>query len=407
MVRDWADGSHDAASPSRLGSQLSNRLAYTNYAKPQIPFFPRPSTRKVSLGMQLPHDQTSSCGRTRAATAAAAAATVEKAFAFSCRSKLTASYSAGRSRRNGNTGRRRMRAMPRSIGGTGCSSSWSPPSTKTSTFSGLSSTAGSNSSTLDRESRGEGRRSRGSATWESSYLDADVGQYNHGWRSSSGSDGGGGSDRPRSRLSPSPLMVPLDSYRDSRMVVRAGTLVSRGDVATLEQSSRRTLRAMRRVSEAREKVEREYADDNGLGFSPGYLTHNRRQQTRACGYGSRHRNAWVTGRSEEGFRSGRQDTEEAARGRARRMFPSVELMDRELEAIRRADSAMRDEELAQVGHSRLREKRGHCCGVCITCLQRNVCVCVCVCVLYRNRQAIREGGPKNNYRKKKGGLIKV
>lgn len=304
--------------------------------------------------MQLPHDQTSSSGRTRATTAAASASAVEKAFAFPCRSKITACYSAGRSRRNGNIGHRRMRVMSRSIGGTtACSSSWSPPSTRTGTFSGPSSTAGSNNSTLDRESRGGGRRSRGTETWGSFYLDDDVGQYSHGWQASLGSEGGGESNRPRrpSPLSPSPLMVPLDPYRDSRMVVRAGTLVSRRDVATLEQSSERTFRAMRRVSEAREKVDREYAEEDGPGSSPGHLTHDHRgKKQNTSGYRSRHRNAWVTGESKAGFGSGGMDAEEAVRGRMRRMLPSVELMERELEAIRRADSAMRDEELAQVGH---------------------------------------------------------
>lgn len=146
-------------------------------------------------------------------------------------------------------------------------------------------------------------------------------------------------------------MMPLDPYRDSRMVVCAGTLVSRRDVVALEQSSRRAFLAMRRVSEARERGEmRDADDDDGVGFSPGYTLRNRRQQRNAGGYGSgRRRDAWVTGRSEGGFRSGGEGVEEAARGRTRRFLPSVELMDRELEAIRRADSAMREEQLAQVG----------------------------------------------------------
>lgn len=43
-----------------------------------------------------------------------------------------------------------------------------------------------------------------------------------------------------------------------------------------------------------------------------------------------------------------QSSDEAMLTRIKRSLPSLQLMDRELEAIRRADEAMRDEQLAQV-----------------------------------------------------------
>lgn len=117
--------------------------------------------------------------------------------------------------------------------------------------------------------------------------------------------------------------------------MRAGTLVSRKDVMAVERSSRRAFFAIRRASETRTKEER--LADKIASSPPG----GSRQQTRDDGV-RRGRCAWVTGSQELGAQ------DEGDRDRLRRCLPSVESMDRELDAIRRADAAMRKEQLAQV-----------------------------------------------------------
>lgn len=152
-------------------------------------------------------------------------------------------------------------------------------------------------------------------------------------------------------------MLPLDPFRGSRTVVRAGTVVSRRDAAAAERSSRRAALFVRRASEARPTAERHTADDGtGLTISSPGRGHRGKQQPQ--GRQTRGSSNFGGGSNLAGDRdepwttSGvLLDAEEEERWghTTRRFLPSVASIDRELGAIRRADAAMREEQLAQVG----------------------------------------------------------
>lgn len=139
----------------------------------------------------------------------------------------------------------------------------------------------------------------------------------------------------------SPLMIPLDPYRSTRTIVRAGTLVSRRDAAVVERASRRVVYALRSVSRSRVKARNGYC----RSWSP---------QTR-CGRGGwrdtsgqahYHRSSravWASLRGDEA-----KVEEQLDQHKINGLLPSVKSMERELNAIKRADSAMREEQLAQV-----------------------------------------------------------
>ena len=136
-------------------------------------------------------------------------------------------------------------------------------------------------------------------------------------------------------------MVPLDPYRGPLTVLRAGTLVSRKDAAEVERSSRHALRAIRWASEARTAAERRLAENEMASCPPG-RGHWGRGEILHRGSGRRGRDAWVVGVEDANER------EEVGIDRIKRLLPSVESMSRELRAIRKADAAMREEQLAQV-----------------------------------------------------------
>lgn len=153
-----------------------------------------------------------------------------------------------------------------------------------------------------------------------------------------GSDGGrsASKDLCLSSRSPSPLTAPLDPYRASRTVTRAGTLAARRDVVRVEWASRKAFFALQAASEARGQVERK-AGGPPLSLNFGWSRRGCRRD------GSMHRDSWDTGRAATVI-----DDAWVEEHRLKNMLPSVELMDRELAAIRRADEAMREEQLAQV-----------------------------------------------------------
>lgn len=139
----------------------------------------------------------------------------------------------------------------------------------------------------------------------------------------------------------SPLMIPLDPYRSTRTIVRAGTLVSRRDAAVVECASRRVVYALRSVSRSRVKASNGYC----RSWSP---------QTR-CGRGGwqdkngrvhdhcSSRPVWSLLRGDEA-----EVDEQLDQNKVSGLLPSVKGIERELNAIKRADSAMREEQLAQV-----------------------------------------------------------
>lgn len=277
------------------------------------------------------------------------------------------SVSLGRSRESRYGRRRRHRRAEISRGSTarggrcGGSCSWSPPRTRTGTASfgafPTASAAGSNASVsssntnpFDPESRegGQGRRSY------SSSVDDEEQQLQREWRASSRpsedvdvDSGAYGTHRPVS-----PLMLPLDPYRSSRTIVRAGTAVSLRDAAAAERASRGAARYIRRASEARAGTERFAAGDTAPVFS---------SPDRGRGWGEQRRPRQKRGGDGETFGGDRKDfrirsgtvldvheEEERWDDKIRRSLPSVAVIERELKAIKRADAAMREEQLAQV-----------------------------------------------------------
>lgn len=274
------------------------------------------------------------------------------------RHRQRCSVSLGRSResRRGH-GRRRRRAeilRGSSARGGGSGYSWSPPRTRTGTASfgafPTASAAGSNASYSSSNSNpfdpeswegGQGGRSY------SSGVDDEEQQLEREWRSSSrpfddiGSDGGAnGLHRPVS-----PLMLPLDPYRGSRTIVRAGTAISLTDAAAAERSSRGAALYIRRASEARAGTDRSAAGDTAPMFSsPG----------RGRRWGEQRRSRQIRGGGRNDFRISTgtvldvHEEEERWDDKIRRSLPSVAGIERELKAIERADAAMREEQLAQV-----------------------------------------------------------
>ncbi|CAN0094992.1 unnamed protein product, partial [Laminaria digitata] len=149
----------------------------------------------------------------------------------------------------------------------------------------------------------------------------------------------------------SPLMVPLDPYRGPLTVVRAGTLVSRRDAAEVERASRH---AQRKAAEKRPADDEmaSSSSSSSSSCSPGRGYHHQgwgeSSSTRGGGGGGhrRDRDAWVVAGVVKDANNGRDGVVEI--DRMKRLLPSVESMGRELRAIRRADAAMREEQLAQV-----------------------------------------------------------
>lgn len=219
----------------------------------------------------------------------------------------------------------------RDYGGNDHSSfSWSPPRTRTGAGSiGGYSTEGSGDilNAAQRGDRATGRR-----------LDFDIAFKNIRRRQYADNDGcrsAGNDPRPSSR-SPSPLDAPLDPYRASRTVMRAGTLVARHDVVRMERASRKAFVALRAAFKARRQVERESGrNSSSLNFdrSGGALKR----------IGGMRRDCLDSG---GGFTA--MDDTWVEEYRLKDMIPSMELMGKELKAIRRADKAMREEQLAQV-----------------------------------------------------------
>lgn len=156
----------------------------------------------------------------------------------------------------------------------------------------------------------------------------------------------------------SPLMLPLDPFRGSRMVVRAGTVAARRDVVAAERSSRRAALAARRASEARPTAKRHAADETASGISSPGRGHRGKQQQRQGRRQGRQTYGGNSGRNLDGDRDDTwttsdvlldEEKDERWGHTLRRFLPSVASIDRELEAIRKADAAMREEQLAQVG----------------------------------------------------------
>lgn len=300
--------------------------------------------------MQLPRDQSSASGRARAAIKVA-----EEELYFSSavsaphrvttsarsgssgglmhwpktpnRSQYDRSVSGGNCRSGApHTGRHPLQELPK---GPSCGSfSWSPPRTRRGMFSG-SSTAGS---TTDPESRGKEN------VYGGLWLDPHMTRVGPTLPNASAGIGdcSGRLHQPRF-----PLMNSFDPYGGARAVARAGTLVSRKDAATVERSSRRAFLAIRRASQAR--VSTETSSDEHLS-STSIRGHRRRRYNRNIGK-CRGRRAWVTGSGAGGNR------ERGAGGLLKRLLPTMERVDRELHAIRKADSAMKKEQLAQVSES--------------------------------------------------------
>lgn len=255
------------------------------------------------------------------------------------------SASLGRSR--GNRCHRTMAGRSRGSKVRGGGHSWSPPRTRTGTgpFGDFptTTTAGSSSSSklFGPETREDEQRGR------PFFYTGDEEQQRRGqWNTSCSSDnnrgdGGAGDHHP----SLSPLMLALDPYRGSRTVVHAGTVASGRDAAAAEHSSRRAAFSVRRASEARATTQ---GHETALVSSPGRgqsSLQRRRRQTRGGdrSLGGNRNDGWTT----SGTLLDIQE-DERWRNRIRRFLPSVEGMDRELEAIRKADEAMREEQLAQV-----------------------------------------------------------
>lgn len=256
--------------------------------------------------------------------------------------------SLGRSRDNS---RRRRRMAERSKnGGGGGGYSWSPPRTGKRTAScgafSPSSTAGSSSNSSSTSFVPESRE------------EEEDEEEQAGSRFTS-SSGGKIPQRRHRRRSLSPLMLPLDPFRSSRTVVRAGTVVSLRDSAAAERSSRRAAFNVRRASKARITAERHAADAAVLGISsPGRGHRGKQQQRQRQRQGRRTRSSSNNGanlgddRNDAWTTSGvlpDPDEEERRVHAIRRFLPSVASIDRELEAIRRADATMREQQLAQVG----------------------------------------------------------
>lgn len=261
------------------------------------------------------------------------------------------SASLGRSRDN-RRHRHRMERLRLSRARGGCHS-WSPPRTRTGTGpfgDGPTATAAGSSSSSklfgpeSREDEEEGR----------SYTHTgDEVCDHHGRRTASCSsdnnscDGGVGyQHRPCS-----PLMLPLDPYRGSRTVARAGTVVSSRDAAAAEHSSRRAAFLLRRASEARAATEgrgKTVSSSRGRDQPSRQQWRRWRRQSGGGGgsLGGDRNDGWTT----SGTLLDVQE-DERWRDRIRRCLPSLKSMDRELEAIRRADEAMRKEQLAQVRSS--------------------------------------------------------
>eukprot|EP00752_Nemacystus_decipiens_P001572 g1533.t1 len=245
--------------------------------------------------------------------------------------------------------RHRMGRSRGSIGRRG-GHSWSPPRTTTGTgpFSDdpAATAAGSSSSSklFGLESREDEQAGR-------SHIYTGDGEYDHhGQRTTSRLSGGnsrhgavGYHHRPLS-----PLMLPLDPYRGSRTVVRAGTVVSGRDAAATEHSSRRAAFRLRRASEARATTE---GRGRTLALSREHDQPSQ-QQWRRWRRQSRGSNRSLSGDRNDGWTTSGTlldvEEDERWRDRIRRCLPSVKDMGRELEAIRRADEAMREEQLAQV-----------------------------------------------------------
>ncbi|CAM9253636.1 unnamed protein product, partial [Hapterophycus canaliculatus] len=153
------------------------------------------------------------------------------------------------------------------------------------------------------------------------------------------------------RQQPSPLLLPLDPYRDSRTVVRAGTLVSLRDAAAAERASRRAAFCIRRASEERVAAERRATDENALLPFSGSRHRGQRRRRRRQTRGADGKNLGDLRSS--GFKASTvflddEEADEQWRDSTGQLLPSVENMGRELEAIRMADAAMREEQLAQV-----------------------------------------------------------
>ncbi|CAN0223652.1 unnamed protein product, partial [Ectocarpus sp. 12 AP-2014] len=245
--------------------------------------------------------------------------------------------SLGRTRDDGRRRRRRLQMAEESRGGRahgGCYS-WSPPRTRTQSYGAFptvtTASSSRNTTAFDRE---EGRETAHSG-------------YDFYFQDGAGYERAAGYSSHRHR-SLSPFLLPLDPYRGSRTVVRAGSLVSRRDAAAAEVSSRRAALVNRRASESRVAAERHTAEDAPASFSsPGHGRRGKqRRRTRGVDVGSLggggQGHGWATS-------GATQEEDEELRGdRIRRFLPSVESMGRELEAIKRADAAVREEQLAQV-----------------------------------------------------------
>lgn len=241
----------------------------------------------------------------------------------------------------GSSRQSRMRSTRHGGNAGHCSLSWSPPRTGTGTCSvGSYTTTGTDGDILYPASRGRrgGETDRGGSN---SDKGVESSRRRHERIGSAGNAGEcEGHYRSRS-CSPveSPLNSPLDPYRSSCVVARAGTLVPRRDVAHLEQAARKSSVAMRMASKARRRVD---SASEGLSVPPPY--HRRKNEIKlGTKEGGARRDDW----NQDSSHAGRKDGWMEER-RIQLLLPSVELMDRELEAIRRADKAMREEELAQV-----------------------------------------------------------
>ena len=153
----------------------------------------------------------------------------------------------------------------------------------------------------------------------------------------------------------SPLLLPLDPYRASRTVVRGGTVVSGRDAVAVEHSSRRAAYSLRRASEARAMTE---GHGTTLISSQGRDRPSPQRRRQRCGsersLGGDRDGGWTT----SGALLDVQE-DERWRDRIRRALPSVKGMDREIEAIRRADEAMREEQLAQVWNNSATRNSSH------------------------------------------------
>lgn len=267
------------------------------------------------------------------------------------------SASLGRERESSPRRGRRRAGAEMSRGSTARSGrgySWSPPRTRTGTASvgGFpeASTAGSNMSfsssngnPFDPESGQGGQVTRS----YSSSLEDEEQEFHREWRASSRlSDGNAGGGADHSHWPTSPLMLPLDPYRSSRTVVRAGTAVSLSDAAAAEHSSRRAALYIRRAAEARAGMARRAAGETAPMFSsPGRGRRWGKQQQ------DRQRHSRNDFRTTSGTALDVHEEEERWGDKIRRFLPSVESIEWELRAIKRADAAMREEQLAQVYES--------------------------------------------------------